>query len=233
MINEIKRKQTYLPLNIQLFAEGDPEPTDPPADPEPTPEPKIVTMTQDELDALISKSKAQAKKPFGDYDELKTKLSDFEKAEAERKLAEMSEQERRDAELATVRKALEDEQNARKQTLDVANQRAIKSDFKLAAANANIRGDALDDAFLLVNKTGISVDDDGNVVGLDDAVKALIEAKPYLLNVTTTQKPKVIGEPNNPKEEERKTLQAQLDDAKKRKDFSKTIELANKLANFN
>jgi len=227
MNDETKRKLRYT-LDLQTFSEPELEPNDPPADPEP----KTVTMTQEELDALIAKSKGQVKRQYADYDDLKSKLSEYEKAEAERKQAQMSEQERIQAELDAARQKAEEAEKAREQALSAANQRAIKAEFKLAAAGANIRPDALDDAFVLVDKAGISVDDDGNVVGVKEALEALIAAKPYLLDVKQPQNPKVIGEPNNPKEEERKTLQAQLDDAKKRKDFGKVVELSNKLINL-
>jgi len=217
------------PLNLQTFSEPE---TNDPIDPEPTPEPKTVTMTQDELNALIAKEKAKAKKPYANYDEISAKLAELEKAEEQRKLAEMSEQERIQAELSTYKKAAEEAEAARSQALELANQRSIKAEFKLAAAGANIRADALEDAYILVDKSGITVDEGGNVVGVSEALEALVTAKPYLIEVKQPQNPKIIGEPNNPKEEERKTLQAQLDDAKKRKDFGKVVELSNKLINL-
>jgi len=229
-MTQIERNKYVLPLNLQTFSEPE-EPGDP-VEPEPKPEPKVVTMTQDELNDMIAKRLARETKKFSDYDDLKTKLSDYEKAEAERKQAQMSEQERIQAELEAAKQRAEEAEKAREQALSAANQRAIKAEFKLAAAGVNIRGDALDDAFLLVDKAGISVDNDGNVVGVKEALDALISKKPYLLDVKQPQSPKVIGEPNNPKEEERRSLQAQLEDAKKRKDFGKVVEISNKLINF-
>ncbi|GIQ63710.1 hypothetical protein PACILC2_22780 [Paenibacillus cisolokensis] len=57
----------------------------------------------------------------------------------------------------------------------------------------------------------------------------MIAAKPYLVDVPAPTKPRTIGEPSNPAVDERKTLEAQLEDAKKRKDFGKVVELSNKL----
>lgn len=224
MRSEVKRKYR-LPLNLQMFADGDPEPT---PEPEPKPEP---TFTQAELEAKIAERLSRERKKYADYDELKTKLSDYEAAEAERQRAAMTEQERLQAELEAAKQAKEAADNARNQALDTANKRAIRAEFKLAAAGANIRTDALDDAYTLVDKAGISVDDEGNVVGVKEALEALVASKPYLV-ATEPAKPKPIGGPNNPKTEERKTLEVQLEDAKKRKDFSKVIELSNKLLNF-
>jgi len=228
MLTKESRNKYVLPLNIQLFAEPEPEP----AEPTPSPEPKTVTMTQEELDALIAKSKGQVKRQYADYDDLKTKLSEYEAQEEERKKAQMSEQERIQAELDAAKKKAEEAEQQREQALSAANQRAIKAEFKLAAAGANIRKDALDDAFLLVDKTGITVDENGDVIGLAEAVTKLIESKPYLIDVKEPKEPKQIGGANNPKDDERKTLTAQLEDAKKRKDFSKVIELSNKLTNL-
>jgi len=228
MINEVKTHKYRLALNLQTFAEDPPvnPPQDPPAEP-----PATVTMTQSELDALIAREKARAKKPYADYDDLKSKLSEFEAAEEERKKAAMTEAERLQAEVAAAKQAAEEAETARKQALETANQRAIKAEFKLAAAGVNIRKDAIDDAFLLVDKAGISVDDGGNVVGIADALAALVAAKPYLVE-QAPGKPKTIGEPNNPAADERKTLEQQLADAKKRKDFSKVVEISNKIVNL-
>lgn len=227
-MNEEKRKYR-IPMDLQLFADPEPDPDpvqDPTPDPDPSPSP---TFTQAELDAKIADRLARERKKYADYEDLKTKLAELEAAEAERQKAAMSEQERTAAELAAAKKAAEEAEAARNQAIETANQRAIRAEFKLAAAGANIRKDALDDAYVLVDKSGISVDDDGNVIGVKEALEALVAAKPYLIETTTPTKPKTIGEPNNPPEDEKKTLEAQLEDAKKRKDFSKVVELSNKL----
>ena len=57
-------KPNRFPLDIQLFAEGDPAGTPPATDPAPKdPEPK-KTFTQEELDAAISKEKAKVKAKY-------------------------------------------------------------------------------------------------------------------------------------------------------------------------
>lgn len=207
-MNNDKLTKYRLPLNLQTFA--DPEPVEPEPTEPVVPEPKIVTMTQDELDALISKSKAQAKKPYGDYDELKTKLSDFEKAEAERKLSEMSETERLQAAVDVANKAAEDADNRAKQSADKSNQRLLKAEFKALALDAGLRKDAIDDAYVLADKSGFNVGDEGNIVGVKEAVEALITSKPYLVEKV---KPRAIGEPNNPPPSNEKTKEQRLKDA--------------------
>lgn len=63
-------KNVKYPMNLQLFAEGDPnpEPTpqDPPADPQPT-----KTFTQEDMDRAVTDRLARERKKYGDYDDLK------------------------------------------------------------------------------------------------------------------------------------------------------------------
>ncbi|WP_028560950.1 hypothetical protein [Paenibacillus pinihumi] len=230
MSNEDMQRKYMLTLDLQTFSEGDPDPE--PTSPLTEPEPKPLTMTQAEFDAKIADRIARERKKYSDYDELKSKLSEFETAEAERQKAAMTEQERVQAELAAAKKAAEEAEGKSAAALRAANDRVIKADFKLAAASVNIRPDALEDAFLLANKAGITVDDEGNVKGVKEALDALVAAKPYLVEVVAPNKPKTIGDPNNPAQEHRKTLEAQLEDAKKRKDFGKVVELSNTIANL-
>lgn len=222
MNNENKTKKFRLPLNLQLFAGGD----DPTPNPEPNPEP---TFTQAELEAKIAERLVRERKKYADYDDLKTKVTEMEAAESERQKAAMTESERQAAELTAAKKAAEDAETARQTSLKSANERLTRAEFKIAAAAANIRPDAIDDAYLLADKSGVAVADDGSVTGVAEAIAAIVASKPFLIAETT---PKPIGGPNNPKPDERKSLEAQLEDAKKRKDFSKVIELSNKLVSL-
>lgn len=54
----------------------------------------------------------------------------------------------------------------------------------------------IDAAGKLVDRAGISIDDDGNVSGVEEAVKALAESKSYL--VDKSKQVPVIGSPSNP-----------------------------------
>lgn len=223
MKNEANRYK--YPLNLQLFAESDP-----PADPDPQDPPK--TFTQEELDRIVADRIARERKKtekFADYDDIKTKLAELEKAEEERQKAEMSAVERLEAEKAEALKAAEEAKAERDKALSAANQRLIKAEFKTLARELSVRPDALEDAYILANLADVNVDDGGNVVGVKAAVEALIESKPYLVEKAAAQ-PKTIGEPSGKSDEdERKTLEQQLIDARKAKDFSKVIEISNKL----
>lgn len=228
------------PMNLQLFAEGDPNPAspEPPVEPQADPQPP-KTFTQEELDQIVQDRIARERKKaekFADYDEIKAKLDALEAEKEERKKAEMTETERLKAEKEEAERLAAEAKAERDKALTAANQRLIKAEFRALAREMNVRADAVDDAYLLADVSGVTVDDGGNVIGLADAVKALVEAKPYLVEKAAGQ-PKPIGSSSggsgssggNPGDDERKTLEQQLIEAKKAKNFSKVIEISNKL----
>ena len=212
-------KNVNYPMNLQLIAEGDPNPADP--------QPKA--FSQDEVDRLIADRLKRERNKYADYDELKAKVTENEKAEEERKKAELSVTERLEAERAEALERAQKAEQAKEAALTAANQRLIKAEFKAIARELNVRTDALEDAYVLANLTSVSVDDNDNPVGVEDAVKALLTNKPYLVDVP--KKPQPIGDDKpNPGDEERRTPEQQLSDAKKSKDFAKVIEVSNKLS---
>jgi hypothetical protein len=149
------------------------------------PEEKLETktFTQAELDKIVADRVAREKKKldrYADYDDVKTKLSEFEKFEEERKKAEMTVQERLEAEKAEAdKKAQEAEERANK-ALEQANKRLLKAEFRLLAKELGVRKDALDDAFVLADMTSVEVDEEGNVQGVKEALETLKKAKAYL-----------------------------------------------------
>jgi hypothetical protein len=187
-MNENKRKYKHT-LNLQMFAGGDPEPT-----PEPTPEPpKKLELTQAELDAKIEERLGRERKKYADYDDLKAERDRLKSEEDARKAAAMTEQERLQAERdEATRKATEAGEAATKATT-AANNRIIRTEFRLLAKESGIRADALDDAYKLADLTSAAVDDEGNVTGVDDVIKALIAAKPYLAE-SAKPAPRQIGD---------------------------------------
>lgn len=92
-------------FDLQLFADGgggipkpaEPkEPNEPPKEPAEPKEPKEPekTFTQTELDEIIAKRIERERKKYADYDDLKSKITEYEKQIEEKRLAEMSEKER-------------------------------------------------------------------------------------------------------------------------------------------
>ncbi|MEK3988001.1 scaffolding protein [Paenibacillus sp. FSL K6-3166] len=222
MENEIKRSR--YPMNLQLFAEGDPDP-DPNPTPDPTPD---KTFTQADLDRIVAERLARDRKGREDYDDIKTKLTALELAEAERAKADLTETERLAADLEAARIKAQEAEDRGAAAITTANKRLINAEFKALAREKNVPADRLAAALKLADLSSASVDNEGNAIGVKEAVEALIVAEPYLVAET---KPKPIGGGGggNPDEDERKTLEAQLSEARKAKDFSKVIEISNKL----
>ncbi|WP_340028995.1 scaffolding protein [Paenibacillus sp. FSL H7-0940] len=187
-------KNVKYPMNLQLFAEGDPnpEPTpqDPPADPQPT-----KTFTQEDMDRAVTDRLARERKKYGDYDDLKAELTKLKSAEEERQKAEMSATERAEAERTKALERAEAAEKEKENALSAANQRLINAEFRDVARELKLRPDAVKSALKLVDLSAVEVDGDGNVKGLQDAVKALIEDNPYMVEQAPVE-PRTIGEPS-------------------------------------
>ncbi|WP_419885184.1 scaffolding protein [Paenibacillus sp. B-A-8] len=180
MQNEIKRSR--YPLNLQLFAEGDSE-TD-------------KTFTQADLDRIVADRLARDRKGREDYDDIKTKLTALEQAEADREAAKLSDTERLEAEKAAALAAAESAKAERDRALTTANQRLINAEFKSLAREANVPADRLAAALKLADLSAVTVDDEGNAVGVKEAVEALIAAEPYLANTAGGGNRQIGGDTN-------------------------------------
>lgn len=175
-----------LTLDLQFFAEpGEPEQT--PEEPTPALE---KSFTQAELDEIVEKRLARDRTKYADYDDLKTKAAEFE---AERKRIEdekLSESER-------LQKAL-DEAHSSKQEIEEqltamqkqAEQQLIKTAFVRKASEAGIK--YTDAAVKLSDMGALQFDESGELIGVDDAINALITENPFLVEVEAL-KPKIIG----------------------------------------
>lgn len=192
------------------------------------PKVEFTAEQQAELNRVIADRVDRERKKFADYDELKTKLTALEQAEAERAKADLTEAERLTADLEAARIKAQEAEERGAAAITTANKRLINAEFKALAREMNVPADRLAAALKLADLGAASVDDEGNPVGVKEAVEALIAAEPYLVAET---KPKPIGGGGggNPDEDERRTLEAQLSEARKAKDFSKVIEISNKL----
>lgn len=182
MSEEIKNEQVIEPVNEQPTVE----------EPENKPEEKMVTMSQSELNALIGKEKGRVKSKYADYDDIKAKASEYEKQLEEKRLAEMSEKER----LEEIAKKHEEEKQSYAKELEALRENIkaekIRNEFIKVATGNNIG--YLDDAFSLADLSAVTIGEDGKVVGMDEAVKALVDNKPFLV---AKKQPKPIGESTN------------------------------------
>lgn len=148
-----------------------PAPTDPPAPPEDR------TFTQSDLDKIVQERLARAKTSLpADYDDLKAKAARFDELEAANK-----------SELEKLQDALAAEQTKSTAATERARRAAVRS---AVVAEAQRAGAVDPDAVLaMLPENAVTIGDDDQVTGADAAVKALLEAKPYLVGKPTRPVP--------------------------------------------
>lgn len=192
-----------------------------------TDQPKKIELTQEEFDEKITSRVKRAVSKYADYDALKEKLSAYEKAEQDKADAELTELDRIKKELEAKSEA---EQSLAKQIEDLKKadeQNKITNEFIKIATSHGIA--YVDDALRLADLSEVKVEE-GKVLGIEGVVREIVDNKPYLIKSTQNSKP--IGQATNGGGEsggEIKTLEAQLTTAKKEKNFSKVVEISNKI----
>jgi hypothetical protein len=146
---------------------------------------ELKQFTQAQIDEMIQKAKGQVSKKFADYDELKGKIKEFEDAAKQKELEEMGELDRLKAQLA-------DKEEAFGRLAKEATLTKLETAFEKAAKKFDIPEKYIADAKLLA---GIN---EGTVLEtIEETVKALVEAKPFLVEKKEVQQ-KEIGGANNP-----------------------------------
>jgi hypothetical protein len=126
------------------------------------------TFTQTELDAIIADRLKRERAKTSDYDDLKAKASKLDELEEAQKSELEKAQERADKAEALAK---------------AAEERAQAIALRSAIVAAASRLDFVDpeDAFALLDKSALKQNDEGKLEGVDEALKALAEAKPHLL----------------------------------------------------
>jgi hypothetical protein len=195
---------------------------------EPVKTTETKTFTQEELDKIVADRIARERKKvekFADYDELKTKASEYEKALEEKRLAELSAQERAEE----IAKKFEAERNEYAKQLEElktqAQREKVVNAFIKAAPGVNIPTDRIDAALKLADLSAVTVGENG-VEGLETVMGTLVEQYSFLAE---TKKPqKAIGEAtNSPKDTADKTSEQLLREAaEKAKRTGKTEDFA-------
>ncbi|PFV44140.1 scaffolding protein [Bacillus thuringiensis] len=203
-----------LRLDLQFFSDGGSPEDDPDNNPG---DPTNLPKSQEELDELVKKRLERERKKsaekYGDYDDVKAKLAEYEKAEEERKKQEMTEIERLQAEKEEADKKALEASEAAQQAQEKANARILNTEIKsiARALDANDPGDVL----ALLDKSAIQLDENGNYQGVEEAVNALKESKPWMFK-------KVVGADaagganpgTNPRANEILALEKELEEAK-------------------
>lgn len=160
------------------------EPTSPAAEPaeggstEPESNPS-KTYSQEELDRIVAQRVQKSKAQFKDYDEYKqaaqrlAELEESRKTEAERLLGQLDKY-KTEAQQATERE---------QQAIARANSMLVRSAVVREAARANAVDP--DDVYALADAhgllSGVQIGDDGQVAGVDAAVKQLLDDRPHLV----------------------------------------------------
>jgi hypothetical protein len=187
--------------------------------------PESKTFTQEELDKIVADRIARERKKiekFADYDDLKTKASEYEKALEEKRLAELSAQERAEE----IAKKFEAERNEYAKQLEElktqAQREKIVNAFIKAAPSANIPSDRIDAALKLADLSAVSVGENG-VEGLEAVMGALVEQYGFLAETKRPQKP--IGDAtNSPKDTADKTSEQLLREAAEKAKRTQSME---------
>lgn len=149
-------------------------PTPPPAADPPAPD---RTFTQAELDRVVGERLARERTTkYADYDDIKAKAARFDELEASQK-----------TELEKERAAREASDKKAADAVTRANDALMRSAVIAAASKANVV-DA-DAAFALIDKSKLTVSDDGSVIGVDDTLKALLVERPFLVGKATSPTP--------------------------------------------
>jgi len=196
----IKQFNALLTLNLQYFAEGSEQeaPETNPDGQSPTetkvesPESPEKTFTQTQLDELIAKRIERERKKFADYDDLKSKLSEYESKAEEQRQSELTDLQKAqeqaqqfETQLSELTVQLETERNT-------SRQQAIKNEFIKVASSANIID--IGAAMALSDLSAVEIGEDGKVNGVDVVIKTLVENKPYLV---AKKQPQAIGTATN------------------------------------
>ena len=127
-----------------------------------------ATLDVNELAAELQRARDALRAANNEAAQRRKKLDEYEKAEQTRKDAELSEMDK-------LNKRLAEAETARQQALTTANDRLIKAAFVAEAAKHGV--EYPEDAFLLADKTNVAVDDSGNVIGVAETVKSLVDGK--------------------------------------------------------
>jgi hypothetical protein len=143
-------------------------PADPPADP------PARTFTQEDVDRIVQDRLARAKtQPPADYEDLKA---------AAKKLQELEEADRTELE-----KTMAKLEKAEKRAADIeaaANKRLIEAAVLAEAARQNaVKPEHL---HKLIDTDAVTVGDDGQVTGVQEAVKAFLDANPEYVGTRAT-----------------------------------------------
>lgn len=130
------------------------------------------TPSPEEIKAELERTRAALKAANKEAAERRKKLDDIEAQATARKEQELTEAQKAAARAEKAEQALQALNDRHRKT-------TINSAIRLAARNAGFVDP--EDAVLLVDRSGLDIDDNDNVDGVETAIKALAKTKPHLL----------------------------------------------------
>jgi hypothetical protein len=131
------------------------------------------TLTQSEIDAIVEARLARERKKFADYEELKKKAEAHDAAEAEK--------------LTEIERATKEREDALAEIAKLRQERDTEKITSALVAEAVKQGAKNTDAVLrAVDKTEVTVGDDGQVAGAEEAVKSLLAEIPELVGSSSS-----------------------------------------------
>lgn len=129
-----------------------------------------TTFSQADIDRIVKDRLEREKAKYADYETLKQAAAKL----AELQAAQMSEDEKRSAKLKELEERASALEKERDNALQQANDRLIRSAFVSEASKAG--AEHPDDAYMLADKASVSIGENGEVLGVAEAVKALVTA---------------------------------------------------------
>jgi len=130
------------------------------------------TQTPEQLKAELEQVRKALKLANKEAQDRRKRLDEIDAAEKERQTKDLSE-------LDQLRKKFEESERKAQELAQRQRESAIRHAVEMAATNSRFH-DPLD-AYRQADLSGIEVDDQGTVSGVDAAIKALVSKKPYLI----------------------------------------------------
>lgn len=186
-----------LTLDLQKFAEGQSEEQPEVSEVETIVEPVETTtqeklLSQSEFEEALKKRLERERKKYADYEEIKAKASEYEAQLEAKRQSELTEVELAKEQAKKFEEQLNELNSQLAEERSKAQKDKIRYEFTKLATNANIID--IDAAIALSDLSTVDIDENGQVVGVDDVIKTLVESKPYLVGKKTTQ---AIGQATN------------------------------------
>lgn len=158
----------------------------PAADGQQTTQP-TASFTQADIDRIVKDRLDRERAKFNDYETLKQAKAELDALKA----AQMSEDEKRAARITELEALAAVAQHERDEALKVANERLVRSAF--VAEAAKVGAEHPEDAFLLADRRSIEIGEAGEVIGVAEAVQALVKAGRLPMRKVQGQAPNLDG----------------------------------------